>query len=460
MRCSIDSLLIAVRRAVAAAGCVAFVTTGNATFAEPEAGAVTARGLEQTADDAIAKLVDFLQHPEGGPEGAAEGGAEGGARSPHHAPQPNQGVQAGPPAGWGWGGPLVPGQGGAIVLPPKVSVFSFGVEVGADGKVKQGSGGPAGFTLDSIEGLEGIIARHVQSMQGPSQPQPQPLQPVQQPQPPQGPHHPGQPHHPQPNQYGQPQFQAPLPPHVPTPFPPPAMAPVPFDAHAHVTQQLDQILGKLDRLEARLGGPSPQGQPPFAPLPHGGPRQSGPQRGGPGPQFHGRMVPPGQHQPGSGPGGPNPDELNRRFEEHARDLHRHVEEMARGLGEKLKGAAGGGEELRQMLEKLAKTHEQLQDRFQDIRRRFAEQQERIERLEQEVRRLHEAHGVGRAEGEKRDRKHEEKGAKQRDGEKGNEGDRKRDETGAKRRDAEKQGAAPGATQTPNVSYEGEESASL
>jgi len=134
--------------------------------------------------------------------------------------------------------------------------------------------------------------------------------------------------------------------------------------------------------------------------------------------------------------------------------------MARGLGEKLKGAAGGGEELRQMHEKLAKTHEQLQDRFQDIRRRFAEQQERIERLEQEVRRLHEAHGVGRAEGENRDRKHEEKGAKQRDGEKEKKGDRKRDETGAKRRDAEKQGAAAGATQTPNVSYEGEESASL
>ena len=129
MRCSIDSLLIAVRRAVAAAGCAAFVITGNATFAEPEAGAVTARGLERTADDAIAKLVDYLQQPEGGPGG----GGEGGAGSPHHAPQPNQGVQAGPPAGWG--GPLAPGQGGAIVLPPKVAVFSFDVEVGADGKV-------------------------------------------------------------------------------------------------------------------------------------------------------------------------------------------------------------------------------------------------------------------------------------------------------------------------------------
>ena len=420
MRCSIDSLLIAVRQAVAAAGCAAAVITGNATSAEPEAGAVTARGLEQTADDAIAKLVDFLQHP--------EGGNEGGASSPRPAPQPNQGVQAGPPGGWE--GPLAPGQGGAIVLPPKVSVFSFGVEVGADGKVKQGSGGPAGFNLDSIEGLEGIIARHVQSMQGPPQQQPQPLQ---QPQPPQGPHHPGQPHHPQPHhpqpdQYGQPQFQAPLPPHVPTPFPAPAMAPVPFDAHAHVTQQLDQILGKLDRLEGRLGGPSPQGQPPMGP---GGPRQSGP-------QFHGRMMPPGhQAQPH---GGMPQDDLNRRFEEHARDLHRHVEEMARGLGEKLKGAAGGGEELRHMHEKLAKTHEQLQDRFQDIRRRFAEQQERIERLEQEVRRLHEAHGVGHAEGEKRDRKREEKGAKRRDG--------------------EKQGAVPGANATPNVSYEGEESESL
>ena len=424
MRCSIDSLLIAVRQAVAAAGCAAFVIagnatsaepefviTGNATFAEPEAGAVTARGLEQTADDAIAKLVDFLQHP--------EGGNEGGASSPRPAPQPNQGVQAGPPGGWE--GPLAPGQGGAIVLPPKVAVFSFDVEVGADGKVKQGSGGPAGFNLDSIEGLEGIIARHVQSMQGP-------------PQPPQGPHHPGQPH---------PQFQAPLPPHVPTPFPAPAMAPVPFDvqnirAHAHVTEQLDQILGKLDRLEARLGGPSPHGQPPFAPLPHGGPNPWGPQRGGPGPQFHGRMMPPGhQAQPH---GGMPQDDLNRRFEEHARDLHRHVEEMARGLGEKLKGAAGGGEELRHMHEKLAKTHEQLQDRFQDIRRRFAEQQERIERLEQEVRRLHEAHGVGHADGEKRDRKREEKGAK--------------------RRDEEKQGSVPGGNAPPNVSYEGEESESL
>lgn len=431
MRCSIDSLLIAVRQAVAAAGCAAAVITGNATSAEPEAGAVTARGLEQTADDAIAKLVDFLQHPEGGPggggQGGAEGGGQGGAGSPHPAPQPNQGVQAGPPAGWG--GPLAPGQGGAIVLPPKVAVFSFDVEVGADGKVKQGSGGPAGFNLDSIEGLEGIIARHVQSMQGPPQQQPQPLQ---QPQPPQGPHHPGQPHHPQPNQYGQPQFQAPLPPHVPTPFPAPAMAPVPVDvqhirAHAHVAEQLDQILGKLDRLEARLGGPSPQGQPPMGP---GGPRQSGP-------QFHGRMVPPAhQAQPH---GGMPQDDLNRRFEEHARDLHRHVEEMARGLGEKLKGA-GGGEELRHMHEKLVKTHEQLQDRFQDIRRRFAEQQERIDRLEQEVRRLHEAHGVGHADGEKRDQKREEKGAK--------------------RRDEEKQGAVPGGNETPNVSYEGEESESL
>jgi|GEM_PF-1857561 len=440
MRCSIDSLLIAVRRAVAAAGCVAFVTTGNATFAEPEAGAVTARGLERTADDAIAKLVDFLQHPEGGPGGADEGRA----RSPHHAPQPNQGEQAGTPGGWG--GPLVPGQGGAIVLPPKVAVFSFDFEVGADGKVNQGSGGPAGFTLDSIEGLEGIIARHVQSMQGPPPPQPQPPQP---PQGPQGPHHPGQPH---------PQFQAPLPPNLQGQFPPPAMAPVPFDAHAHVTQQLDQILGKLDRLEARLGGPAPQGQPPMGPLPHGGPRQSGAEHGGPGPQFHGRMVPPGHQAPPLG--GMPQDDLNRRFEEHARDLHRHVEEMARGLGEKLKGAAGGGEELRQMHEKLAKTHEQLQDRFQDIRRRFAEQQERIERLEQEVRRLHEAHGVDRAEGEKRDRKHEEKGAKQRDGEKEKKGDRKRDENGAKRNNDEQQGAAPGANATPNVSYEGEESESL
>ena len=134
--------------------------------------------------------------------------------------------------------------------------------------------------------------------------------------------------------------------------------------------------------------------------------------------------------------------------------------MARGLGEKLKGAASGGDELRQMHEKLVKTHEQLQDRFQDIRRRFAEQQERIERLEQEVRRLHEAHGAGRAEGEKRDRKHEEKGAKQSDDKKGKKGDRKSDKKGAKQRDKKKQGAAPEANATPNVSYEGEESASL
>jgi hypothetical protein len=57
-----------------------------------------------------------------------------------------------------------------------------------------------------------------------------------------------------------------------------------------------------------------------------------------------------------------------------------------------------------------------------------------------VRRLHEAHGVGHADGEKRDRKREEKGAK--------------------RRDEEKQGAVPGGNATPRVSYEGEESASL
>jgi hypothetical protein len=423
MRYSIDSLLIAVRRAVAAAGCAAFVITGNATSAEPEAGSVTARGLERTADDAIAKLVDFLQHPEGGPGG----GDEGRSGSPHHAPQPNQGEQAGPPAGWG--GPLAPGQGGAIVLPPKVAVFSFDVEVGADGKVKQGSGGPAGFTLDSIEGLEGIIARHVQSMQGPPPPQP--------PQGPQGPHHPGQPH---------PQFQAPLSPHVPTvptPFPAPAMAPAPFDAHAHVTQQLDQILGKLDRLEARLGGPGPQGQPPFAPLPHGGPRQSGPQRGGPGPQFHGRMVPPGHQAPPLG--GMPQDDLNRRFEEHARDLHRHFEEMARGLGEKLKAHGGMAEEFKKHHEKIAQAHEQIQDRFQDIRRRFAEQQERIERLEQEVRRLHEAHGHAEAHGE---------------GRRGEREERKRDEKGTKRRDEEKQGATSLRSATPQVSYDDEGGESL
>lgn len=412
MRCSIDSLLIAVRRAVTAAGCAAFVIAGNATSAEPEAGAVTTRGLERTADDAIAKLVDFLQHPEGGPGG--------GAGSPHHAPQPNQGEQAGAPGAWG--GPLAPGQGGAIVLPPKVAVFSFDVEVGADGKVKQGSGGPAGFNLDSIEGLEGIIARHVQSMQGPPQP----------PQPPQGPHHPGQPN-PQFQAPGQPQpqLQAPLPPHVPTPFPAPAMAPAPLNAHAHVTQQLDQILGKLDRLEARLGGPSPHGQPPFAPLPHGGPNPWGPQRGGPGPQFHGRMVPPGHQAPPMG--GMSQDELNRRFEEHARDLHRHVEEMARGLGEKLKAHGGMAEEFKKHHEKIAHAHEQIQDRFQDIRRRFAEQQERIERLEQEVKRLHEAHGDARPERERK---------------KGERGER------------EKQGATSRDSETPQVSYDAEDGASL
>ncbi len=424
MRCSIDSFRIALRRAVAAAGaagCAALVIAGIATSAEPEAGAVTARGLERTADDAIAKLVAFLEHP--------EGGDEGGARSPGPAPQPNQGEQAG--ALGGWEGPLALGQGGAIVLPPKVSVFSFGVEVGADGKVKQGPGGPAGFTLDSIEGLEGIIARHVQSMQGPPPQQPQP------PQPPQGQHHPGQPHHPQPhhpqpNQYGQPQpwFQAPLPPHAPTPFPAPAMAPVPFDAHvdahAHVAEQLDQILGKLDRLEDRLGGPSPHGQPPMGP---GGPRQSGP-------RFHGRMVPPGHQAPPMG--GMSEDELNRRFEEHARDLHRHVEEMARGLGEKLRAHGGMEEEFKKHHEKIAHAHEQLQDRFQDIRRRFAEQQERIERLEQEVRRLHEAHGHAEAHGEGRRSEREE---------------RKREEKGTKRRDEEKQGNASPRSAMPQVSYD-------
>ena len=271
------------------------------------------------------------------------------------------------------------------------------------------------------------------------------------------------------------------------------------DPHAHVAQQLQLILGKLNAIEARLGGPVPHGQPPMGGpgsqpphpqmSPHAGPHQPGPQSGGPMPggpmpspqygqpfgpnMFGGLGVPsgpqmfggPGLHQPpqpgpGPGPGGPSPDDLNRRFEEHSHDLHRHVEEMARGLGEKLKGAASGGDELRQMHEKLVKTHEQLQDRFQDIRRRFAEQQERIERLEQEVRRLHEAHGAGRAEGEKRDRKHEEKGAKQSDDKKGKKGDRKSDKKGAKQRDKKKQGAAPEANATPNVSYEGEESASL
>ena len=93
--------------------------------------------------------------------------------------------------------------------------------------------------------------------------------------------------------------------------------------------------------------------------------------------------------------------------------------------------------------RLARLEAQNQAREAALKRQeatIAEQQARIERLEQEVRRLHEAHGVGHADGEKRDRKREEKGAK--------------------RRDEEKQGAVPGGNETPNVSYEGEESESL
>jgi len=76
-----------------------------------------------------------------------------------------------------------------------------------------------------------------------------------------------------------------------------------------------------------------------------------------------------------------------------------------------------------------------------------------------VRRLHEAHGAGRADGEGHDRKREAK-TKQRDEEKGKKGERKRDEKGAKQSNDEQQGAAPGANATPNVSYAGEENASL
>jgi hypothetical protein len=55
-----------------------------------------------------------------------------------------------------------------------------------------------------------------------------------------------------------------------------------------------------------------------------------------------------------------------------------------------------------------------------------------------VRRLHEAHGAGRADGEGRERKREEKGAK--------------------RRDEEKQGNAAAGSATPQVSFdEGSES---
>ena len=83
----------------------------------------------------------------------------------------------------------------------------------------------------------------------------------------------------------------------------------------------------------------------------------------------------------------NPDEINRRFEEHSRHLHGRMEEMAKRLAEQVQ--AGGGEQVKQVHQKLVETHEKLQQSFQDIRKRFAEQQERIERLEQEVRRMRE-----------------------------------------------------------------------
>lgn len=199
---------------------------------------------------------------------------------------------------------------------------------------------------------------------------------------------------------------------------PPASGP---DAHAEVRQQLERILDKVNAIEARLGGPGAHGQP------HAGPHQPGPQgpifqnQGPhqPGPQPH--MQHQGPHQPGPGgphgpgpqpgpgpqagpgPGGHQPDEINRRFEEHARELHARVEELKRGVAEKLQGAGRGEEEWRAWHQKLAQTHEQLQERFQDVRRRFAEQQERIERLEQEVRRLREERGQPAGEGRGRDR---------------------------------------------------------
>lgn len=193
---------------------------------------------------------------------------------------------------------------------------------------------------------------------------------------------------------------------------PPASGP---DAHAEVRQQLERILDKVNAIEARLGGPGAHGQP------HAGPHQPGPQgpifqnQGPhqPGPQPHmqhqgphqpGPGGPPGPGpQPGPGPGGHHPDEINRRFEEHARELHARVEELKRGIAEKLQGAGRGEEEWRAWHQKLAQTHEQLQERFQDVRRRFAEQQERIERLEQEVRRLREERGQPAGERRERDR---------------------------------------------------------
>ena len=151
------------------------------------------------------------------------------------------------------------------------------------------------------------------------------------------------------------------------------------DAHAHVRQLLDRILDKVNAIESRLGGPG-------APGPHA---QHGQPMHQPGPQPpHGQPGPHGNPpHPGPQLGGVNPDEINRRFEEHARNLHGRMEEMQRHLAERLQ--AGGGEQMKQWHQKLAETHEKLQQSFQDIRKRFAEQQERIERLEQEVKKLRE-----------------------------------------------------------------------
>lgn len=397
---------------------VGAVLLGGVAVATADGDVAAQANADRGADEAVGALVAFLQKPEGedagrqpdrargdererqqhGPERPREGGAAGRFDRPR-----GEGRRLGPPSAPrfqppSFGGPRwQPGM--APGAPPQVRAFAL--QVGPDGVTKgievAPPGGPSGPAHEyrshtvQIDGAQLNIAA------------------------------------------------------VPGPHP---------DPHAHVMHQLQVILGKLNAIEARLGPPGPHGQPPMGGMPpvlslppHVGPHQPGPQAGGPmpphqpGPQMSGgpggHQHPP--HQPGPGPGGPNPDEINRRFEEHARDLHRHVEEMARGLGEKINGMAGGGEDLRHMHEKVAKTHEQLQDRFQDIRRRFAEQQERIERLEQEVRRLHEAHGVGRAEGKERERKHEEK---------------------MKRRDEEKQGAASGTNATSNVSHDAEESARL
>lgn len=189
------------------------------------------------------------------------------------------------------------------------------------------------------------------------------------------------------------------------------------DAHAHVRQLLDRILDKVNAIEARLGGPGAPPHPGQPPL-HGGPQgpgpqplgaqHLGPQQLGPGPQNPPPPPPPPPQQPAAGPQphhvqpgpqgpfphqGPapgammHPDELNRRFEEHARDLHARLEEMARRFKEQAQ--AGGGEHVKQAHQKFAEMHEKVQRAFEDVRRRFAEQQERLERLEQEVRRMRE-----------------------------------------------------------------------